>query len=411
MLDMVLQCLPSLLGTYPTQARYRWSFLTISLSSQLQLQNRVKAKGFLIDLYLTCSRCCRKGRQYSECFPFRPESSDRLFISFVRVQEPDRAKGILHLLSEVSSFLRIMLQLRPSISTILFAILAVIRAFPPHMCFLLPAEKTRRQRKKTAAVPLLLPYFAYLMRTASIRSRTKSSSSVWVISESKSSHFSKILSCMNPSAVSQNPQCEVTNENRIIFGNKRVSKRSTSYPLQPIQDSPDSYLLEAGDAHGITPGAEFSVYPDYDITSHPLGYLVVHKVSSFTSILHRKPIDDPFEIPQFACAVEIRKSNHKSVCVTVVVEDGLKDKLLKYHGHELGGVMLFDEKEEGDLKLVQTNDEVGFEILEKECVNLGMTCTHYRPGCSMTIVSHLLQHTAHFYLHLRRSNQEIKFGK
>ena len=215
---------------------------------------------------------------------------------------------------------------------------------------------------------------------------------------------------MNPSTVSQNPQCEGTNENRTIFGNKRVSKRNTSYPLRPTQNSPDSYLLEAGDAHGITPGAEFSVYPGYDITSHPLGNLVVGKVSSFTSILHRKPLDEPFEIPQIACAVEIRKGTHKSVCVTVVVEDGLREKLLEYHRHELGGVILVSEKEEADLKLVQINDEVGFEILEKECVDLGMTRTHYRPGSSMTVVTHLLQHAAHFYLHLRRSNQEIKFG-
>ena len=101
---------------------------------------------------------------------------------------------------------------------------------------------------------------------------------------------------------------------------------------------------------------------------------------------------------------------HKSVWVTVVVEDGLKEKLLKYHGHELGGVILIGEKGEADLKLIQINDEVGFKILEKECVDLGMTRTHYRPGSSMPLVTHLLQHASHFYLHLRRSNQEIKFG-
>jgi len=204
----------------------------------------------------------------------------------------------------------------------------------------------------------------------------------------------------------QNPQCEGTNENRTIFGIKRV--RRTSYPLQAMQNSPDLYLLQAGDAHGITAGAEFSVHPDYDTTSHPLGTLVVQKISSLTSVLQRKPMDKPFEIPHSACAVEIRKGNHKSVRVTIVVEDGLKEKLLKYHGNELGGVMLVGEKGEADLKLVQHNDAVGFEILEKQCVDLGMTRTHYRPGSSLAIITRILQHAAHFYLHLRRSNKETK---
>ena len=60
-----------------------------------------------------------------------------------------------------------------------------------------------------------------------------------------------------PTLFRQTPQCEGFNRNRIIF-DARV--RPPTHSAYEVNFFNKKYMLEAGRAHGVTDGAEFTLY-------------------------------------------------------------------------------------------------------------------------------------------------------
>ena len=181
-----------------------------------------------------------------------------------------------------------------------------------------------------------------------------------------------------------------------------MTKVIAFHPLEHIPDDPGTYLLRAGQLHGICNNAEFAVYDKLDINSHSLGTLVVQEVPSVnTSKLCYKEPGKRFKIPQPAYGLETHKGDQARVRIAVSEDVDTKMKLL---AEDLPGVILVNKDKDADLLLIEEDSGVKFKILRKILVDLGLKYTQSRPRSSnIQDVANLLRHAADFHFHLDRS--------
>ena len=59
---------------------------------------------------------------------------------------------------------------------------------------------------------------------------------------------------------SQNPQCEGINQSRIIFNSRVADPKRPLYEIKMDPEDSVSYVLEAGEAHGISIDAQFVLF-------------------------------------------------------------------------------------------------------------------------------------------------------
>src|SRR5271156_5312536 len=124
-------------------------------------------------------------------------------------------------------------------------------------------------------------------------------------------------------------------------------KQEIFHPHERISGDPGTYLLRAGEMHGICHNAEFAVYDNERLS--PIGTLVVQEVSLDTSRLSHKRLDKLFTVPQPGFALETRKGHQERVRIAVLDVD-TKKSLLAY---DLRGIALVDKGEDADLLLIQ----------------------------------------------------------
>ena len=78
-------------------------------------------------------------------------------------------------------------------------------------------------------------------------------------------------------------------QERIVFHTKVVHHRHLPFYSVHFEPAERVYILDAGSAHGITTGSQFTIYEDDDsfLKSSPWGMLVVAKVMLSASIFIR----------------------------------------------------------------------------------------------------------------------------
>ena len=182
-----------------------------------------------------------------------------------------------------------------------------------------------------------------------------------------------------------------------------MAKDKVFYDLDSkhIPGNPGTYLLHAGQIHGICNKAEFAVYDTRDKNS-PIGTLVVQEVSVNTSKLRHK-FGERFKIPQSACGLETYKGDQGHRVLRIAVSD-VGTKLKTFRAHNLSGIKLVKKGDKADLLLIEEDSRVKFKILRKTLVDLGLKYTEYRPRSpDIQDVLNLLHHAADFYFHLDRS--------
>ena len=171
----------------------------------------------------------------------------------------------------------------------------------------------------------------------------------------------------------QNPQCEGVHDDRVFFNKRCVAKHKVFYDLDSkhIPGNPGTYLLQAGQVHGICNNAEFAVYDTKDKNS-PIGTLVVQEVSVNTSKLRHK---EPFEVPQSAIGLETRKGDQERIRIAVS-DMGTEEDL---RAHNLSGVNLVNKGGDAGLLSIEEDSTVKFEILPKtrNLVDLGLGVETY----------------------------------
>ena len=183
-----------------------------------------------------------------------------------------------------------------------------------------------------------------------------------------------------------------------------------------------AYEMQAGAAHGITPGAEFSLYND-NLTVAESTPLCVFIVTSAADI---GPFTTTLQIKQSSSTISTTLSKTSCVLQTKAGEEEdlllfspLDEKLIKLY-EALATMMKFYpgkrqirpvlEREKARLGLSVVNDKkedkIAFEILDPRLTEYGLTRMPHTVKNDPREIIPILHGAAHFYLHLNRKAKD-----
>lgn len=211
---------------------------------------------------------------------------------------------------------------------------------------------------------------------------------------------------------SQNPQCEGINQHLTFLSNRTPSPKHVVYNITQYVSV---YVMDAGEAHGITVDAVFAVY-DTKSCANMFGHLVVDQVSAFQSTLRPLGDDRPFSIPEVGgFALQTRTGSMAAVRLGVQFNDDLggmftaiKEQISaskpSFH------VFATNATPEQDIDFRVTVDPTGgtarFETMDPVCRGAGLTEILYHPATDSETMTHVLHGLADFQWNLRRTTTE-----
>ncbi|KIM78109.1 hypothetical protein PILCRDRAFT_603746 [Piloderma croceum F 1598] len=235
--------------------------------------------------------------------------------------------------------------------------------------------------------------------------------------------YSDVLQRMD-AIPSQNPQCEGFHHDRIFFNAKAPTAGRVSYPVH-LEDG--EYIMDAGSAHGISKGAEFTIFKDRDsiLTSPPLGILEVadqEDISSFSTTLSLPLGKSLFQLDKGALALQTKVGAEEDLALHVPLDERLIpvfDGLLKQMqgtGPECKKISLV-ERADAQLEITVEGDKVVFNILDERVTIFGLNRIPFVVNPTVDDLYPIICAAAHYYWHLNRTqnNQliqdkvEIKF--
>ena len=211
---------------------------------------------------------------------------------------------------------------------------------------------------------------------------------------------------------SQNPQCEGYHQDRFFFDLKALSGRRTFYP---VCENGDQYVMQAGAAHGVTNGAEFTVYQESEFPPRtpPLGSLVVCQISAFTSTLSLPPGGTRFALPQPTYALQ-SKAGVEGFRLHVAPDETLTDlcatlaQETQYADSAHTKIMLV-EKERAEMDIGIEDELVVFNIRNPLVTQFGLVRMPFQIRPHVGEVCPVIRAAAHYYWHLRRTNKKAPF--
>ncbi|KAE9397465.1 hypothetical protein BT96DRAFT_995803 [Gymnopus androsaceus JB14] len=164
---------------------------------------------------------------------------------------------------------------------------------------------------------------------------------------------------MLPEMTSQNPQCEGFHSDRILFDANVFSQRSGLYPIHAT--SPGQYEVDAGEAHGVSADAEFTVYSTRDM-SFCLGTVIAFKLSPSKTACKPPSGKQPFELCKPGYAL-----HHQVPSIRILIDEGLEKNV---EDMKLGGIQIHFVKshEENPHLAVHLRDgHVLFQVMNQVC--------------------------------------------
>ncbi|PBK59431.1 hypothetical protein ARMSODRAFT_899277 [Armillaria solidipes] len=217
-----------------------------------------------------------------------------------------------------------------------------------------------------------------------------------------------------PDLHAQDPQCEGVHQSRCLFNSKIASPQRKLYPIRASSDTPGQYILEAGEAHGITRKAQFVVFADRSMTS-ALGTVIVSNTAAFTSSCNFFPRDDeiPFPLAATAYALQTGVGEGQDISLLIELDErllGVWRKIVKEMQSDNEGKRGFrlveSRDDEPDLVIAADGDLIHFEIMDKLCRQHGLTRMPFEVKIDDADAIHrILQSSADFYWHLHRSSK------
>ncbi|PBK59427.1 hypothetical protein ARMSODRAFT_945616 [Armillaria solidipes] len=215
----------------------------------------------------------------------------------------------------------------------------------------------------------------------------------------------------------QDPQCE-GDQLRYLFNSKVTSPSREIYPIHASKPEDrdvtlEQYVLEAGEAHGITKDAEFAVFADRSLTS-ALGTVVVANTAAFSSSCNFTPRDDKTQRFTLGFALQTRVGEGQDVSLLIEFDKrllGVFEKIAKEMqsaNEGKRGFRLVESRDDApDLVVAADGDIVHFEIMDKFCRQRGLT---HMPFHNVKIddadaIHRILRSSADFYWHLHRSSK------
>ena len=165
-------------------------------------------------------------------------------------------------------------------------------------------------------------------------------------------------------------------------------------------------MPEAGEAAGITVGAEFEVYQD-QYSGHLLGTVVAHELSAFSTTLYAKEYRIALE--RDGVALKSRVGTEEQLRIHVA--DG-SPKILRVVKKidPYGRIIQLVERERADFGMALENGKVIFNIYDPDVTKYGLTRMPYILEPTIEAISPVIRAAAHFYYHRRRTVQTGRRG-
>ncbi|KAG7440956.1 uncharacterized protein BT62DRAFT_956394 [Guyanagaster necrorhizus] len=216
-----------------------------------------------------------------------------------------------------------------------------------------------------------------------------------------------------PDLPAQHPQCEGVNQSRYLF-NSKVACRQL-YPIRASPDSPGQYVLEAGEAHGITSKAEFVVFADRNMVSE-LGTVVASTTTAFTTTCDFAPRGDetPFSLASIGYALQARVGEGQDIRLFIEPDIKLLN-VFKQIANEMQSIeaakrrfrLVEKRDDKPHLVIGADGDVVHFEVMDERCRQHGLTHMPFKVKIDDSDTIHrILQSSADFYWHLYRSTSQ-----
>ncbi|KAK0218645.1 caspase domain-containing protein [Armillaria fumosa] len=214
-----------------------------------------------------------------------------------------------------------------------------------------------------------------------------------------------------PDMHEQDPQCEGVHQSRYLFNSKVVSPQRELYVISASPDTPGQYVLEAGEAHGITRNAQFIVFADRAMTS-TLGTVVVKDTTAFTATCEFSPRgnDIPFTLAAPGYALQTRVGEDRDVRLFVQSNErfpGVFERIANdMQAGKRGFRLVKSRDDEPDLVLAADGDVIYFEIMDKLCRQHGLIRMPFGVDIDDSdALRRILQSSADFYWYLRHSSK------
>ncbi|KAK0471041.1 caspase domain-containing protein [Armillaria novae-zelandiae] len=178
-----------------------------------------------------------------------------------------------------------------------------------------------------------------------------------------------------PDLPDQNPQCEGIHQSRLLFDSRRPERPHELYLIRALSsDVRGQYIMEAGDAHGVTKDDEFAVFADKDIASSfnldsALGTVVALNTTAFTTTCNfsRSGDEEPFSLADLGYALQTSVSKDQDVRIFIEPSNKRLHAIFKQIGNEIlpknrGFNLVENLGDSPDLVVATDGDHVYFEI-------------------------------------------------
>jgi hypothetical protein len=163
----------------------------------------------------------------------------------------------------------------------------------------------------------------------------------------------------------------------------------------------NQYVMEAGAAHGITDGAQFSVYKGLGSVATQLGVIVALQTDPFTTTLDI--ISDASHLPEEGYALQTRVGIEERLRLHVY--SNAPPSLIEALQKTASEVFLLVEEAEAELSFTLEQEGVVVNILDSSVAELGLTRMPFYIEPNTHAISKFIDAAAHFYLYLRRSSK------
>ncbi|KIK68739.1 hypothetical protein GYMLUDRAFT_1008897 [Collybiopsis luxurians FD-317 M1] len=223
--------------------------------------------------------------------------------------------------------------------------------------------------------------------------------------------YKEIISRL-PDLPLQNPQCEGDNQTRVLFNSKIAGPRRLLFKIKATASAKNQYILEAGEAHGLTNKAQFTIYPDEKMST-PIGTVTAWETTAF----HTRCTSgvDNFELPATACAVQTRTGENQDLRLFVEANDAFLGLFVQL-GQEMQRADTFKRSfclvnspnDKPNLAISAQNGFVQFHVMEQTCRAYGLTMMPHediRVEETDYLIS-VLRSAADFYWNLQHSNSK-----
>ena len=202
-------------------------------------------------------------------------------------------------------------------------------------------------------------------------------------------------------SIRQNPQCEGVFRERSIF-NGKASDKGTAGVLYKIRKSEgEAFVIDAGEAAGITVGAKFEVYQDQNFASGDLlGIVVARELSAFSTKLYAKECSLSLE----GDGVALKSHAGTEERVRIHITDRSLKNLVKRIDPDQTIIHLAG-RDRAEFGMALENGKVVFNIYDSNVTKHGLTRMPYVLEPTLEAISPVIRHAAHFYWHRRRTLQ------